>query len=139
MAADSPCSRGPRPGLCITIPPHPPQPILGAPSTPHLNDTTPTPSTPPPQVLVTPVGRLKVCGLGVSEALASEVVPSGADELLQLQRDDVVVSGCVGALMSPTGNVVWELSGPLVGAACPALGLFDCLLLPFLVVLVHAC
>jgi hypothetical protein len=43
------------------------------------------------QVLVTPVGRLKVCGLGVSEALAGEVVPSGAEELLQLQRDDVVV------------------------------------------------
>lgn len=47
------------------------------------------------QVLVTPVGRLKVCGLGVSEALAGEVVPTGAEELLQLQRDDVVVSQCI--------------------------------------------
>lgn len=50
------------------------------------------PLPPPAQVLVTPVGRLKVCGLGVSEALAGEVVPSGADDLLQMQRDDVVVS-----------------------------------------------
>jgi len=41
---------------------------------------------------VTPVGRLKVCGVGVSEALAGEVVPAGAEDLLQLQRDDVVVS-----------------------------------------------
>jgi hypothetical protein len=49
------------------------------------------------QVLVTPVGRLKVSGLGVSEALAGEVVPSGADDLLQLQRDDVAVSAaCSG-------------------------------------------
>ena len=67
----------------------------------------------PPQVLVTPVGRLKVCGLGVSEALAGEVVPSGADELLQLQRDDVVVSGAVGLcchLWAPL-----QLSGPFVG------------------------
>jgi hypothetical protein len=47
------------------------------------------------QVLVTPVGRLKVCGLGVSEALGGEVVPTGAEELLQLQRDDVVVSATV--------------------------------------------
>lgn len=49
---------------------------------------------------MTPVGRLKVCGLGVSEALAGEVVPSGAEELLQLQRDDVVVSD--------GGWVCWE-------------------------------
>lgn len=59
------------------------------------------------QVLVTPVGRLKVCGLGVSEALAGEVVPSGAEELLQLQRDDVVVS-CAGGCLWGEG---WCLGG----------------------------
>jgi hypothetical protein len=46
----------------------------------------------PSQVLVTPIGRLKMSGLGVPEALAGEVVPASADDLLQLQRDDVVVS-----------------------------------------------
>lgn len=51
-------------------------------------------------MLVTPVGRLKVCGLGVSEALAGEVVPSGAEDLLQLQRDDVVVSAPVSTAQS---------------------------------------
>lgn len=44
------------------------------------------------QVLVTPVGRLKVSGLGVAEALTGEVVPQNTDDLTQLQRDDVVVS-----------------------------------------------
>lgn len=44
------------------------------------------------QVLVTPVGRLKASGLGVAEALTGEVVPQNADDLTQLQRDDVVVS-----------------------------------------------
>lgn len=44
------------------------------------------------QVLVTPIGRLKVSGLGVSEALAGEVVPAAGEDLLQLQRDDVAVS-----------------------------------------------
>jgi hypothetical protein len=58
------------------------------------------------QVLVTPVGRLKVCGLGVSEALAGEVVPSGAEELLQLQRDDVVVSHPGYRLLQP--SITWR-------------------------------
>jgi hypothetical protein len=44
------------------------------------------------QVLLTPVGRLKVCGLGVAEALTGEVVPANSEDLLALQRDDVVVS-----------------------------------------------
>jgi hypothetical protein len=43
-------------------------------------------------VLLTPVGRLKVCGLGVAEALTGEVVPANSEDLLALQRDDVVVS-----------------------------------------------
>jgi hypothetical protein len=46
-----------------------------------------------PQVLLTPVGRLKVCGLGVAEALTGEVVPANSEVLLALQREDVVVSG----------------------------------------------
>lgn len=48
---------------------------------------------------MTPVGRLKVSGLGVAEALTGEVVPQNSEDLTQLQRDDIVVrqglrSGC---------------------------------------------
>eukprot|EP00878_Enallax_costatus_P043494 GHUV01051497.1.p1 GENE.GHUV01051497.1~~GHUV01051497.1.p1 ORF type:complete len:204 (-),score=54.80 GHUV01051497.1:379-990(-) len=45
------------------------------------------------KVLVTPVGRLKVSGLGVAEALTGEVVPQNSEDLTQLQRDDVVAMG----------------------------------------------
>ncbi|WIA17811.1 hypothetical protein OEZ85_009321 [Tetradesmus obliquus] len=61
------------------------------------------------KVLLTPVGRLKVCGLGVAEALTGEVVPGNSEDLLALQRDDVVAMGqlllqlacAVGSLPAP--------------------------------------
>ncbi|WIA38117.1 hypothetical protein OEZ86_001478 [Tetradesmus obliquus] len=61
------------------------------------------------KVLLTPVGRLKVCGLGVAEALTGEVVPANSEDLLALQRDDVVAMGqlllqlacAVGSLPAP--------------------------------------
>eukprot|EP00879_Flechtneria_rotunda_P012154 GHRR01012694.1.p1 GENE.GHRR01012694.1~~GHRR01012694.1.p1 ORF type:complete len:873 (+),score=416.93 GHRR01012694.1:315-2933(+) len=45
------------------------------------------------KVLLTPAGRLKACGLGVAEALTGEVVSSSSEELMQLQRDDVLAMG----------------------------------------------
>jgi hypothetical protein len=49
------------------------------------------------QVLLTPLGRLKLAGLGVGEALRGEAVPSTPDRLLAAQRDDVLVRQTVGA------------------------------------------
>jgi hypothetical protein len=45
----------------------------------------------PSKVLVLPLGRLRIGCLGLAEALAGDVAP-GQEELLQAQRDDVMVS-----------------------------------------------
>lgn len=74
----------------------------------HRHTTT---HTPPPQVLLTSAGRVRIGSLGIPDALSLD--PPEAEDTAQLQRDDLAALGnllvalaCAGLTATPSVEVV---------------------------------